>query len=418
MPSEFVIPTTRPAPATTCAISRVVELLPFVPVTATTGMRGTGTEGRGPGAMARSWVTSRRRVLRPSASRAAAAAIACEMARRRQGNATTARSPSADDRNVRRGAGIPSATWRSATQRPASLAIAAACPGSVPANSSFTAGRTKKRFGPSSTRSSPRSTPVAAPGRLGMAGSILTRPCPATVPRPISPSSAPASPGGLDRYLAELEALVAIDSGSYSPDGVNRCRRSGRRRPGRAGRPDRAAPAPAGRRRAGPGGSRGGSPRWRWGSDPAHRAHGHRLRSGDRRPASIPARGRSRHRPRDERHEGRAARRTARAAGAHGRRRATRGDLRRQPGRGDRLSLLDAAHQTPGPRARSRPGARMRARQRRHRQRPEGDRRPAADLPRSRGPCRRRAGKGSQRDPGRRASGPGAPRPERPLARA
>ena len=94
MPSEFVIPTTRPAPATTWAISRVVVLFPFVPVTATTGMCGTGTEGRGPGAVARSWATSRRRVLRPSASRAAAAAMAWEMARRRQGNATRARSPS------------------------------------------------------------------------------------------------------------------------------------------------------------------------------------------------------------------------------------------------------------------------------------------------------------------------------------
>jgi hypothetical protein len=48
-----------PAVAQAWATSRVVVLFPFVPVTATTGIRGRGNWARGPSAIARSPATSR-----------------------------------------------------------------------------------------------------------------------------------------------------------------------------------------------------------------------------------------------------------------------------------------------------------------------------------------------------------------------
>jgi hypothetical protein len=42
MPSEFVIPTVRPAVAATWVMSRVVVDFPFVPVMAMIGIRGRG----------------------------------------------------------------------------------------------------------------------------------------------------------------------------------------------------------------------------------------------------------------------------------------------------------------------------------------------------------------------------------------
>lgn len=112
MPSEFVIPTARPVVAATWAMSRVVVLLPFVPVTATTGMRGEGTDGREPSAVAFSPPSSLRKVLRPSAIRAAAAPMLWEIVRRRHGYATSERRPSAEERCASRGAGRPSSSWK------------------------------------------------------------------------------------------------------------------------------------------------------------------------------------------------------------------------------------------------------------------------------------------------------------------
>src|SRR5204862_289293 len=60
------MPVTRPAWDAMCAIRRVVVLLPLVPVIATTGMRGDGTDGSGPNASARSALSSRREAVASS----------------------------------------------------------------------------------------------------------------------------------------------------------------------------------------------------------------------------------------------------------------------------------------------------------------------------------------------------------------
>ena len=86
-------------------------------------------------------------------------AMACEMARRRQPNAMATRSPSTERRVAMRGSGRPSAIVQP-LDRPARPGRPRhpPAPGRSPANSSFTAGRGRKRFGPSSTRSSTSST--------------------------------------------------------------------------------------------------------------------------------------------------------------------------------------------------------------------------------------------------------------------
>ena len=119
-------------------------------------------------------------------------------------------------RVVTRGSGSSSAPCRRCTAVAAAAATAAASPGASPRNSSFTAGRVKKRFGPSSTRSSTSSTSGSRwSASRGMRVSILGRmPDLATLQRIVD--------ARLPRFLHELETMVNIDCGSYTPDGVNR----------------------------------------------------------------------------------------------------------------------------------------------------------------------------------------------------
>ena len=79
------MPTARPTALATWAISRVVVLFPFVPVTATIGMRGRASPGSEPSAVACNARSSRVSSVRPSARRAAALPITCEIVRRRHG---------------------------------------------------------------------------------------------------------------------------------------------------------------------------------------------------------------------------------------------------------------------------------------------------------------------------------------------
>src|SRR5688572_25971015 len=195
---------------------RVVVLFPLVPVTATIGIRGFGRWKSGPWAVARRAATSRRSVERPSASRADAAPIACATARRRQAKATAVRSRSTERRVVMRGSGRSRAVCSRLTARAAPAATSSAAPGCSPTNSSLTAGRVKNRFGPSSTRSSSSSTlESAGSAPRGMAVSIL-------IAMPDQIALRRTVEARLPRFLAELESLVNIDCGSYTPEGVNR----------------------------------------------------------------------------------------------------------------------------------------------------------------------------------------------------
>ena len=144
------------------------------------------------------------------------APIACEIVRRRHGKAIDERSSSKDSRVASLGSGSPSSVDSRRTARPAASVTRAASRGCSPANSSLTAGREKNRFGPSSTRSSTSSTSrPRRPTFGGMRVSILTAmPDPAALSRIVEPR--------LPRFLTELEQLVNIDCGSYTPEGVNR----------------------------------------------------------------------------------------------------------------------------------------------------------------------------------------------------
>ena len=112
-----------------------------------------------------------------------------------------------------------------------------------------------------------------------------------------------------EEFVGALEAMVNVDCGSYTPDGVNviadlceaRFAANGwevERRPHRAGDGD---PSQLGRPRHRP------APRCRRAERAARRAHGHGVRRGDRRRTPVPRRRRHRARPGRLRHEGRSA---------------------------------------------------------------------------------------------------------------
>ena len=123
------------------------------------------------------------------------------------------------------------------------------------------------------------------------------------------------SPPTCPAYLGDLEQLVNIDCGSYTPDGVDEVGRWTAGFLTELGADVDIRPDPEGRfgnTVVGTFDGRAERP-----ARPADRAHGHRVRPGDRGRAPVPHRRRDRPRPRRHRHEVRAARRAVRAQGAH-----------------------------------------------------------------------------------------------------
>ena len=308
MPSEFVIPTVRPARAQMCAMSRVVVLFPFVPVI------GHDRDSR-----------PRQVRQRPERDRAQSGELAAvgraaeRQPCRRAADRLRDRPAAPGERDRRPPLDRPSAASRCAARAGRGATCSRATrqrrrvgrglgrgPGARRANSSFTAGRLKNRFGPSSTRSSTSSTCGSRwSASRGMAREYIdrhARPDRAAAHRRRAPAALPRR---------------ARDAGEHRLRLVHARRRQPGRRPrgrcaARARRGRRAHRPSPGRRRPQLGRPRHRPVRRRRPAAPAHRPHGHRLRSGHGRGAAVSVRGRPRLRSRRDRHEGGAAGRAAR----------------------------------------------------------------------------------------------------------
>ena len=402
------------APVAMWAISRVVVLLPFVPVTATIGIRGLGRCGSGPWAVARRPASSRAPVERPRASRAAAARRwpgrwSAGATRRRRATRRPSTEPPRRDARLgqvqrrRGGAGWP-ARRRSAT----SAACARLFGGELELH-----GRTREEpvRAVEHAQLDQLDTASGWSARRGMAREYIdrhARPERAAAHR----RGAPAALPGRARIAGE-HRLRLVHARRRQPG--RRPRRRCARRARRHGR----ARSPTARPTAG----RSSATSWSAGIDgdgPRLLLIGHMDTVFDAGTAAA----------RPYRSDGDRATgpgvtdmKAGLLAGLHAiaalqrDRRATRHHLRRQPGRGDRLAVQHAR-----PSARLAPehdvgaGARVRARQRRHRQRAQGHRRLSPRARRSSGARRGRTGEGPVRHPGGGAPGARPPRAQRPLA--